>query len=80
MNEIIILVFLAATAFLLFSKKLAKSSNWNATLTPLASIMGSGFLVSAPLLAKQNKHSKSYFFIFLSIICFAVFIFGVPSG
>jgi len=30
---------------------LAGSSDWKATVTPLASIMGSGFLVSAPLLA-----------------------------
>ncbi len=37
--------------FLAFSPRLTKSSNWQATVTPLASIMGSGFLVSAPLLA-----------------------------
>jgi hypothetical protein len=30
---------------------LSGSSSWKATVTPLASIMGSGFLVSAPLLA-----------------------------
>lgn len=32
-------------------KPLASSTRWRATLIPLASIMGSGFLVSAPLLA-----------------------------
>jgi hypothetical protein len=31
----------------------AKSKLWRATITPLASIIGSGFLVSAPLLAKE---------------------------
>lgn len=30
-----------------------KSSLWRATITPLASIIGSGFLVSAPLLARE---------------------------
>jgi hypothetical protein len=37
--------------YLARSKRLAGSSSWKATVTPLASIMGSGFLVSAPLLA-----------------------------
>lgn len=37
---------------LLFSP-FAKSKLWRATVTPLASIMGSGFLVSAPLLARE---------------------------
>lgn len=47
------LVLIAAVVFLvfIFSKKIAASSDWRATVTPLASIMGSGFLVSAPLLA-----------------------------
>ncbi len=51
LNTIIIVVAVSLTAYLAFSKRLAGSSNWNATVTPLASIMGSGFLVSAPLLA-----------------------------
>lgn len=33
-----------------FSKRVRDSSTWQATVTPLASIIGSGFLVSAPLL------------------------------
>ena len=51
LNAIIIIVALLLAGYLAFSKKLAGSSNWKATVTPLASIMGSGFLVSAPLLA-----------------------------
>ncbi len=47
----IVVFALALAAYLLFSPRLAKSSDWSATVTPLASIMGSGFLVSAPLLA-----------------------------
>jgi hypothetical protein len=50
-NAVIVLVALAAGGYLAFSKRLAGSKNWQATVTPLASIMGSGFLVSAPLLA-----------------------------
>ncbi len=51
LSTIIIVVALAMGAYLAFSKRLGASSSWKATVTPLASIMGSGFLVSAPLLA-----------------------------
>jgi hypothetical protein len=51
LSAIVIVVAAAIATWLAFSKRLAASSAWNATATPLASIMGSGFLVSAPLLA-----------------------------
>jgi hypothetical protein len=51
LNGLIIAVALAAGGYLAFSRRLAGSTSWKATVTPLASIMGSGFLVSAPLLA-----------------------------
>lgn len=51
LNLIIIVIAIALGGYLAFSKLLKASSNWKATVTPLASIMGSGFLVSAPLLA-----------------------------
>lgn len=51
LNAIIIAISLVLAAYLVLSKRLATSSSWKATGTPLASIMGSGFLVSAPLLA-----------------------------
>lgn len=50
LNAIIIIVAVTLAGYLAFSKRLAASMNWKATVTPLASIMGSGFLVSAPLL------------------------------
>src|SRR5210317_1627440 len=50
LNAIIIIVALILAGYLALSKRLATSSSWKATVTPLASIMGSGFLVSAPLL------------------------------
>ncbi len=49
-SNIIVFVVLAAVAALLFSPKLTASPVWRATVTPLASIIGSGFLVSFPLL------------------------------
>jgi hypothetical protein len=50
LNLIIIFVAFAVGGYLAFSRRLAASSGWKATVTPLASIMGSGFLISAPLL------------------------------
>jgi hypothetical protein len=51
-NAIVVLVASAA-AVVLFSKRLEKATAWKATVTPLASIIGSGFLVSVPLLAHE---------------------------
>lgn len=50
LSALIILVAAAVSLTLAFHPQLAKSSFWRATVTPLASIMGSGFLVVAPLL------------------------------
>ena len=49
---IAIVVALCVTIALTFSK-FAKSDYWRATVTPIASIIGSGFLVCAPLLARE---------------------------
>jgi AraC-like DNA-binding protein len=51
LNGLILAVALATGCYLAFSRRLAASTSWQAIATPLASIMGSGFLVSAPLLA-----------------------------
>ena len=47
---IVVATTLAVGGVLLFYRPLAGSSTWRAMVTPLASIMGSGFLVCAPLL------------------------------
>jgi hypothetical protein len=51
LNAIIVATALSVAGYLTLSKRAAGSLDWKATVTPLASIMGSGFLVSAPLLA-----------------------------
>src|SRR5210317_1242553 len=66
MNLIIIVTALAFGGYLAFSRRLKASSNWNATVTPLASIMGSGFLVSAPLLAGIVGN--------LAVVCMAILL------
>lgn len=60
-------VALLLAAYLAFSKRLTSSSYWQATVTPLASIMGSGFLVSAPLLGSTVGN--------LAVFCMAALLF-----
>lgn len=48
----IVLVIIAVSVLLfMYQSRLTKSRSWQATLTPLSSIIGSGFLIIAPLLA-----------------------------
>ena len=48
----IMLVVIAASVLLFMNQpRFTKSRSWHATLTPLSSIIGSGFLIIAPLLA-----------------------------
>ena len=74
LNVALILTALAIASYLAYSSRLRKSATWNAMLTPLASIMGSGFLVSAPLLASEVGN--------LAVVCMAVLLilaFGLGS-
>lgn len=53
MNAVILVAALALAAALALTPRIRASRSWKATVTPLSSIMGSGFLVSAPLLAGE---------------------------
>ncbi len=48
--NIIVIISTLILTLILFSKPVEKSSWWSATVIPLASIIGSGFLVVAPIL------------------------------
>lgn len=74
LSVLIIPVALGIAAYLAFSRRLGASTSWKATVTPLASIMGSGFLVSAPLLAGTVGN--------VAVVCMAVLLalaYGVGS-
>ena len=49
--NLLLLVPCVLAALFLLRSKLVKGDLWRATLTPLSSIIGSGFLIMAPLLA-----------------------------
>lgn len=72
LNTVIIVIASAVAAYLAFSKRLKQSSSWKATVTPLASIMGSGFLISAPLLANTVGNYAVLCMVALLFIAYAV--------
>ena len=72
LNIVIIFVALALGGYLSFSRRLKASTNWKATVTPLASIMGSGFLVSAPLLAGIVGNLALFFMALLLALAYLV--------
>ena len=51
MSDIALVATLVIAFLVLISRPVRASRIWSATVTPLASIIGSGFLVSVPLLA-----------------------------
>jgi hypothetical protein len=53
-NNIVILCVALLAATILLSKRIRTSRSWIATVTPLASIIGSGFLVVVPLLGRAE--------------------------
>ena len=72
LNALILLAGLA-TAGLMLWPPLAGSRLWRATVTPLASIIGSGFLVLGPIL----EHSYGYFApLVMAALCAVAYAFG----
>ena len=51
MLNIMLVVIAASVLLFMYQPRFTKSRSWHATLTPLSSIIGSGFLIIAPLLA-----------------------------
>jgi len=67
---IIVTVF---TAALLFYPRLANAHLWRAAITPLASIIGSGFLVLGPIL---NASYGKYAPLMMALLCLGAYLFG----
>ena len=60
------------TLGLLLSPRVRQSTAWSATVTPLASIIGSGFLVSVPLLAHAVGHWALFAMAGLMLVSYAM--------
>jgi hypothetical protein len=68
-----IITAMVITALLLLSRRLSEMTLWRAAITPLASIIGSGFLVLGPIL----DASYGYFApAVMAALCGAAFAFG----
>lgn len=68
----IALVTTVIVGIILFSHKIRLSSQWRATVTPLASIIGSGFLIVAPLL-----HSIMGKWALLGMVALSIFAYSL---
>jgi hypothetical protein len=62
-----------AVAALLFWPRLARASLWRATVTPLASIIGSGFLILGPILTDTFG---TWGIAAMGLLCLAGYLFG----
>jgi hypothetical protein len=72
LNSVIIFAVVATLIFL-WSPRLQKSRTWQAMTTPLASIIGSGFLVLGPILdAAYGKYAP----LVMAGLCLGAYLFG----
>ncbi len=72
-SNLVLLIPALAFAVLLFQPRLMRSQLWQATVTPLASIIGSGFLVSGPILAHTAGHWAA---LAMLALCAIGYLFG----
>ncbi|MCA8901898.1 MAG: hypothetical protein KDA53_11690 [Hyphomonas sp.] len=73
LQALIIAVLTAGTLGVLMAPQVRKAKAWRATVTPLASIIGSGFLVLGPILA--DTYGK-YAPLVMLALCVAAYAFG----
>ncbi|WP_417620536.1 hypothetical protein [Parasphingorhabdus sp.] len=71
--NIFIILSTIVTGFLLLSPRLSKLAVWRATVTPLASIIGSGFLVLAPILVSDYGYMAP---LVMAGLCLGAYLFG----
>ncbi|MEO7997597.1 MAG: hypothetical protein ABI852_09135 [Gemmatimonadaceae bacterium] len=72
MIPFIALLVAAAVALFLSLSRFARSEPWRATVTPLASIIGSGFLICGPLLAREFGSAALLAMAALLLLAYAV--------
>jgi len=73
-TDLVLLVAAVATAAVMLSPPLLRSRGWRATVTPLASIIGSGFLVAGPILGHVAGH---YAVAAMAALCAISYLFGL---
>lgn len=71
--NVLIILATVLTGFALLQPKLSKARLWRASITPLASIIGSGFLILGPLL---NASYGKYAPVIMAALCLGAYLFG----
>lgn len=71
--SIAIIFAIVVSSLLLLSPRFSKSDIWRATVTPLASIIGSGFLVLAPILVSAYGRNAP---LIMAGLCLGAYLFG----
>ena len=71
--NITIIAFVVVTGGLFLSSRLAASPGWRAMVTPLASIIGSGFLVLGPILDSSYGYLAP---LIMAALCIGAYLFG----
>lgn len=71
--NIAIVVSVVLASLLLLSPRFSKNRVWRATVTPLASIIGSGFLVLAPILVSAYGRNAP---LIMAGLCLGAYLFG----
>lgn len=66
------ILFCLILLFILFRKKILHNELWRATMTPLASIIGSGFLIAAPLLNELSGKNAPYLMLGLCLLSYGI--------
>ncbi len=72
LNSLVVIIVTLIFLTILFHKKVRQSDTWRATVTPLASIIGSGFLISAPLLILSTGYYAPIAMGIIVIIAYAL--------
>ncbi len=73
LSTLVLLGAALAFAIVFFQPRLLRSQLWQATVTPLASIIGSGFLVAGPILAHTAGHWAA---LAMLALCAVGYLFG----
>ena len=71
MLSISILVATIVVAVILLLPRIANATLWRATTTPLASIIGSGFLILGPIL---SEHYGGYAPLVMAALCLCAYL------
>lgn len=73
MTDVLIVLVAVGLCIVLLHPKVSRARSWRATITPLASIIGSGFLIAGPILAHATGQQA---WLAMLGLCAVAYLFG----